>query len=319
MEKVSYEEIMEDYFFSKYLRPATEWSYQKVLKSFIKFTGPDVSPADVDKKMVLIWRREVLTEMKLSRRTWNNKVAHMRAIFNHALKKGMLPAGDNPFNGVVTRPDIKRKKTLTTNQMSSIYLVMKSYEEAERLGTVQHPRRCALLPAWYWLTVLDTLKYTGMRQNQLLNLKLSDVNLEAGTITLRAETAKNHREHAVPIVQALYSGLQTLYDRSLEREAKPEDPLFHVARFSGRKEPLPGDMDPQPLRAFFRRLSRECRSEISPHRFRHTIATNMMNSPDRNLRTVQALLGHSTVNVTLEYVEGNLDAMRMAVEEVFAV
>jgi len=44
-----------------------------------------------------------------------------------------------------------------------------------------------------------------------------------------------------------------------------------------------------------------------------------MKSPDRNLRTVQALLGHSTVNVTLEYVEGNLDAMRMAVEEVFAV
>ncbi len=318
MNNVNYDHILEDYFFSKYLRPATEWSYQKVLKSFIKFTGPEITPAEVNKELVLFWRRQVLTEMKLSRRTWNNKVAHMRAIFNHAIKKGMLSARDNPFNGVVTRPDIKRKKTLTPNQMSSIYLIMQSYDEAERMGTVQHPRRCALLPAWFWLTVLDTLKYTGMRQNQLLNLKLGDINLEAGTINLRAESAKNHREHAVPIAKGLRPGLQTLYDRSLALEAQPEYPLFNVSRFSSKRTDAQGCMDPQHLRAFFRRLSKECRSEISPHRFRHTIATNMMKSPDRNLRTVQALLGHSTVNVTLEYVEGNLDAMRTAVEEVYA-
>jgi integrase len=45
----------------------------------------------------------------------------------------------------------------------------------------------------------------------------------------------------------------------------------------------------------------------------------MMKSPDRNLKIVQTLLGHSSVNVTLEYVEGNLDMMRRALDEIFVV
>lgn len=319
MENVNYDNLLEDYFFSKSLRPATEWSYKKVLSSFRKFTGPCVMPAEIDKNIVLIWRRQVLTELNLSRRTWNNKVAHMRAIFNFALKKGMLPAGENPFNEVVTRPDVKRKKTLTDGQMTSIYLVMEAFDEAERLGTIQHPDRCALLPAWFWLTVLDTLKYTGMRQNQLLSLRLSDVNLDGGFINLRAESAKNYREHVIPIAGALEPRLKALYDRAVQLEAKPKDQLFNVGRFTGKKIELLENMDHQPLRAFFRRLSRECHSVISPHRFRHTIATNMMKSPDRNLKIVQTLLGHSSVNVTLEYVEGNLDMMRRALDEIFVV
>ena len=40
--------------------------------------------------------------------------------------------------------------------------------------------------------------------------------------------------------------------------------------------------------------------------------------PDRNLKAVQTLLGHSSVAVTMEYVEGNMDSLRVALEETFA-
>lgn len=39
-------------------------------------------------------------------------------------------------------------------------------------------RKSALRPAWFWLTVLDALQRTGMRQNQLLHIRLEDVNFE---------------------------------------------------------------------------------------------------------------------------------------------
>ncbi|CNK02127.1 integrase [Yersinia aldovae] len=42
-----------------------------------------------------------------------------------------------------------------------------------------------------------------------------------------------------------------------------------------------------------------------------------MKSRDRNLKSVQALLGHSSVAVTLEYVEGNIGNLRLALEETF--
>ncbi|OIN36058.1 hypothetical protein AO411_2026975 [Salmonella enterica subsp. enterica serovar Sarajane] len=58
---------------------------------------------------------------------------------------------------------------------------------------------------------------------------------------------------------------------------------------------------------------------MSPHRFRHTIATEMMKQPDSNLQTVKTLLGHSSINTTLEYVDGNVDTVREALEARFVV
>ena len=104
---------------------------------------------------------------------------------------------------------------------------------------------------------------------------------------------------------------------AVERGAAHGDMLFNASRFDGRKNILTDVMASQPLRGFFRRLSTECQCVITSHRFRHTIATDMMKSPDRNLKVVQTLLGHSSVAVTLKYVEGNMDSLRVALYEVF--
>lgn len=223
---------------------------------------------------------------------------------------------ENPFNGVITRPDVKRKKTLTDVQMNKIYLYMEAREQDERLGLMES--RNALRPVWFWLTVLDALRRTGMRQNQLLHIRLGDVNFEHWWINLRPEGAKNHKEHRVPITENLRPRLERLYNLSLEHGAKMQDQLFNVARFDGRKNEVSSNMDHPPLRAFFRRLSRECGFAVSPHRFRHTIATNLMRLPDRNLKMAQDLLGHSTPAVTLEYVESDLDKVRDMLEELDA-
>lgn len=317
MKSITYEEILQDYFFNKPLRPATEWSYRKVVNSFIRFTGEQLLPQSVTRQVVLSWRRRVINDQVLSSRTWNNKVAHMRAIFNHAMKYDLIQMKANPFNEVIARPDVKRKKTLTVAQIEKIYLLMEAREKREALGIVETQRN-ALRPAWFWLTVIDALRYTGMRQNQLLSLRIGDVNLEDNVINLRSDSSKNHKEHQVPVTRALRPRLEQLVNRSLEKGAELSEQLFCIGRFDARKEVLSENMDSPPLRAFFRRLSAECQCTISPHRFRHTIATDMMKSPDRNLKVVQSLLGHSSIAVTLEYVEGNIDSIRMALEENFA-
>ncbi|HHL2501425.1 TPA: tyrosine-type recombinase/integrase [Yersinia enterocolitica] len=317
MNPANYDDILQDYFFSKSLRPATEWSYRKVINSFRRYTGDHLLPGEVSRLIVLNWRRYVLNEQGLSSITWNNKVAHMRAIFNHALLHDFVSHKENPFNGVIARPDIKRKKTLTQSEIKKIYWLMEAREREECVGIIDKSR-CALRPAWFWLTVVDTLRYTGMRQNQLLHLCLGDINLDEGWINLRPEASKNHKEHRVPIARVLRPRLEKLIAVALLRGANQADQLFNISRFNGRKDVVTENMDYPPLRAFFRRLSVECRCTISPHRFRHTIATEMMKSPDRNLKAVQSLLGHSSVAVTLEYVEGNIDSLRLALEEVFS-
>ncbi|WP_230479529.1 site-specific integrase [Izhakiella capsodis] len=54
------------------------------------------------------------------------------------------------------------------------------------------------------------------------------------------------------------------------------------------------------MRSFFTRLTKECGFKVGPHRFRHTLANELMKSPDRNLAVVKRLLGHRSVSTTLE-------------------
>ncbi|MGG7872210.1 hypothetical protein PGN67_11065 [Klebsiella aerogenes] len=121
--------LTEQYFYSKSLRPAAEWSYQKVVRSFEGFIS--FNPTKIDHLTVLKWRHTVLNDQNCATRTWNNKVAHMRALFNFGIKQGLLPQAENPFNGAVVRPGTKKKKTLTQTQMEAMYRLMEQHLDAE--------------------------------------------------------------------------------------------------------------------------------------------------------------------------------------------
>lgn len=70
---------------------------------------------------------------------------------------------------------------------------------------------------------------------------------------------------------------------------------------------------------FFRRLSKECGFDVSPHRFRHTLATTPMSSPERNLQLVKGLPGHRNVSTTMEYVDINMDIVSQPLEKEMAL
>lgn len=319
---MTWEEIVDEYFFSHNLRDATENSYRKVVGGFIRYMGESVFPAQVTHRDVLKWRRNILKERNLSTHTWNNKVAHMRAIFNFAITRNLIDLDKNPFNEVVVQKDRKKKKTLTREQLTAIYLLMQRIEAEDPHAT--WGQRCALYPAWYWLTVLDTLRYTGMRQNQLLHIRLQDINLEEGYIELRLEGSKTHREWRVPAVRQLRARLAALLARAKLAGAEPSDTLFDVTRFmKSRRHKDEYQYDEaralQTIRSFFNRLSRDCGFVVSPHRFRHTLATELMKAPERNLQLVKDLLGHSSVSTTMEYIELNMEIVGKTLEKELAL
>ncbi|WP_172951141.1 tyrosine-type recombinase/integrase, partial [Escherichia coli] len=174
--KLTWDELLDEYFFSRNLRPDTEWSYRKVVRGFVDFMGEGVFPADVTQRDIQRWRRQVLKTQSLSTYTWNNKVAHLRAIFGFGIKKGLLPQTENPLCEASVAKEAKKKKTLNKDQMIQVYLVVQKFAEYETQQRVPcDRRRNALYPARYWLTVLDVLRYTGMRFNQLQHIRLKDV------------------------------------------------------------------------------------------------------------------------------------------------
>ena len=75
----------------------------------------------------------------------------------------------------------------------------------------------------------------------------------------------------------------------------------------------------QSFRSVYRRLSRESGFDISSHRFRHALATELMKSPDRNLKRMKDLLGHRNVSTTMKYIELDMEVAGKALEQGLAL
>lgn len=310
---MDWDTLLDEYFFSKALRPETEKSYRRVVKVFRKFIGEAVLPDEVKHRDFLLWRRDMLAR-ELTASTWNNKVRHLRALYHQGIRKKWLALTENPLNETQVPVGNKRKKTLSRDQLVRINLVLDHFAAQEEV-LADRKQTCALLPVWYWRTVIDVLRSTGMRQNQLLHIRLMDVDLINYSMLLCKEGSKTHREWQVPIVRFARERMRILVEKALALGARPVDCLFEVARFTGPVAELPPEPAIQQVRSFFRRLSKECGFVVSPHRFRHTLATEMMKSPDRNLAMVKGLLGHRSVATTMEYVEIDIEVTGKALEE----
>ncbi len=222
-----WKELMEEYFFCKSLREDTEWSYQKVVRGFRKHIGETRPPYSITSRDVLEWRRHVLKNRGCQHIRGTYKVTHMRVLYNFAMTSQLTDLTKNPFNSVSVKHDKKRKKTLTKNQMTKIWLTMQQFASEQMSKT-----KCALSPLWYWQAVLDILRYTGMRQNQLLHIRLKDICLEDGSIELRTEGSKTYREWRVPVVSHLRPRLEALLQRARDCGAGNNDALIPLPRHS---------------------------------------------------------------------------------------
>jgi integrase len=90
--------------------------------------------------------------------------------------------------------------------------------------------------------------------------------------------------------------------------------LFNINRFSRRTLRQSKLMTENQMSYYFAKLSDACHSRFSSHRYRHIVAIELMQKPERNLYVTQKLLGHRDIKVTLGYIEHNVEMLRSWVE-----
>ncbi len=240
--------------------------------------------------------------------SWNSYVRHLRALWNFGIDQGLLTCSKNPFKGVAVSEPKKPKKTLNLEQIANARWALAQMVAWEK----EHEQRSRITPAWFWQIVNETFYATGLRLNQVLNVRLADVRLRERLIIATVEGSKNRREYPVPISSKYLPYITTLVDRATLQGFKPDDQLFNVNRFSAyhrRKE-----MNQWQVESCYAKISEITNSRISPHRFRHTIGTDLMKKPERNLHLVKELLGHTNIKTTLEYVTVDVEMLRECVE-----
>ncbi|GAB1670828.1 site-specific integrase [Mannheimia haemolytica] len=251
--------------------------------------------------MLIEWRNQIVGD-KIKAVTWNNYVRHLKALYNFGISQGSLNINRNPFNRLFIRESKRRKKTYSTEQLHKIDHILNNNMVLPNF----------LKPSWFILAIIMTLRCTGIRRGQLVKLKIGDVNLSNRTIYISPEINKNHDYHIVPISDSLYPHIERLITELKIRKQTDNCQLFNINLFSRYTRRKGQPMSQNQLTHIFRHISDLVGFTSSPHRFRHTVATQLMKKPE-NVYVVQKLLGHKDISVTLGYIEHDVEMLRETV------
>lgn len=287
------------FFYRHYLREDTKRSYINVIR-IIKKRYPNLNANEITIDMLIEWRNQVVGS-KIKAVTWNNYVRHLKSLYNFAIKQELLNM-ENPFAHLFIRDAKRRKKTYSTEQLHKMDYVLND--------NVILPN--FLKPSWFILAIIMTLRCTGIRRGQLVKLEIGDINLSNRTIYISPEINKNHDYHIVPISDSLYPHMERLIYELKIRKQTDDCQLFNLNLFSRYTRRKGKPMTQNQLAHIFRHISDLTGFASSPHRFRHTVATQLMKKPE-NVYVVQKLLGHKDISVTLGYIEHDVEMLRETV------
>ena len=149
------------------------------------------------------------------------------------------------------------------------------------------------------LIILTLLYDTAARASEIINLKIEDIHLEEKYIIL---TGKGNKQRIVPMMEQTKS-LLTLYYRE---NRIISGYLFNI---NGKK------FSKNTLSEIVNKYSKIINKKISPHTFRHTRAVHLLDK-GVNIIYIQELLGHSSINTTMEYAKviekSKFDAIKKA-------
>lgn len=153
--------------------------------------------------------------------------------------------------------------------------------------------------------MLELLYATGIRVSELCGIDLADVNYSRNTVKV---TGKGNKQRVVPFGDPAASALKAWRDHGRPHLLNPKKPA-HNALFLGARG---GRIDPRMVRTVVARVGKQLGVDgLGPHSLRHSAATHMLDG-GADLRVVQELLGHSSLQTTQIYTHVSTTRLKQA-------
>lgn len=224
-----------------------------------------------------------LYDKKYISKTICNHISSLRSFFKYLKNEEIIK--NNPMV-LVQNPKLEKKLPK--------YLY---YEDVEKILSVPNLKndvgvRDAL--------ILELLYVTGIRVSELVNIKLSDINFSEFKIKI---TGKGNKERIV-LYGSRCSELINKYLKIRNNFLKDNNEYLVLGK-SGKK------INDRMIRTIINDITLKAgiKIKISPHTFRHTFATHMLNE-GADLRAVQELLGHENLSTTTIYTHVTNERLR---------
>ena len=226
-------------------------------------------------------------------KTAKRKIAAIKAFFHYLEYKEII--SQNPFNRIHIkfREPVILPKTIPLHTIESLLCAV--YRQRTEAKT-DYQKKNALRDA----AVIELLFATGMRISELCSLKASDVNLYDKNILIYGKGSKERRIQIGnnDVVQVLGE-----YQSAFCGEIQCCGHFF--ANQSGKA------LSDQSVRRMIHKYSAlaAIQMHITPHMFRHTFATSLLEA-DVDIRYIQEMLGHSSITITEIYTHVAMSKQR---------
>ena len=228
-----------------------------------------------------------LEKQNFSSATVSRNVASLHAFFHFLFKARKIE--EDPSEKL--HPPKVEKKMPVILSVAQVDKLMKQ----PNLETVKGIRDRAML---------ELLYATGIRVSELINLTLSDVNLQLNFIIC------HDRERMIPFGDAARKSLQLYLGSARPRLVEGTDCQYLFPNCSGKQMSRQGFW--KLLKGYA--MDAGIQEDITPHTLRHSFAAHLIQN-GANVRDVQQMMGHSDVSTTQMYVQMNMDHMRSVYDQ----
>ena len=212
-----------------------------------------------------------LFQRKMRSSSVNRKISSIKSFYIFLVKRNFLK--NSPLNDLVTP---KQEKYLPESMSEAE--VDKLLNSPDVSNKIENRDKA----------MIEMLYATGMRISELVNLKITDVDMKRCVVKV---FGKGSKERLVPFGETALDSLKSYLN---DREQSSSKEIF----LSNRGKKMTRVAFWQRVKIYL--IRENLKNSISPHTLRHAFATHLLNR-GADLRSVQLLLGHSDLSTTQIY------------------
>ena len=230
---------------------------------------------------------------KYKPKTVKRKIASLKALFHYFEYTEIIEK--NPFNKIQVR--FREPVTLPkTIPLHTVEIFLSAIYRQHKEARTDYQQKSTLRDK----AVIELLFATGMRISELCSLKVNSVNLYDKSILIYG---KGSKERKIQIGNEDVIHVLKEYKDAFAEQMKCCNHFF--ASLSGRP------LSDQSIRRMINKYTSLAAIElhITPHMFRHTFATSLLEA-DVDIRYIQEMLGHSSINITEIYTHVAMSKQR---------
>ena len=276
--------------FQKRLDSKTLKAYRIDLTQFIQH----ISVNDISEVIPDILEKYIATlHQQYKPKTVKRKIASLKAFFHYLEYKDLID--QNPFNKIRVkfREPVILPKTIP---LHTVEVFLSTIYKQQKTAPTLYQRRNALRDA----AVIEMLFATGIRISELCSLRLTDVNLYERTILIYGKGSKER------IIQL---GNNDVIETLMQYRTTFDEQIRACGYFFANQNG--SSLSDQSIRRMINKYTSLAAIElhITPHMFRHSFATSLLEA-DVDIRYIQEMLGHSSINITEIYTHVAMSKQR---------